>query len=54
MMIFERWRGRLEEAQRQPDHVRLRLALTWTVVTGLVLLVLWLVVLLPLQLYLGR
>lgn len=44
---FEHWR-------QQPEHVRLRIATLLTAASGGILLVVWMTVLLPLQLYFVR
>lgn len=53
-LSFWNLKDRLQAARAQPEHVRLRLAVMWTAGAGIVLLVLWLAVFLPLQLYLSR
>ena len=45
---------RLDKIRQQPDHVRMRTASLFTVISGVVIVIMWLTVLLPAQLYLSR
>lgn len=47
-------RRHFRRLRSQPDHVKARAALTYTVAAGTALVILWLVALLPAQLYLLR
>lgn len=44
---------RLDQLREQPDHVRMRTASMFTVVSGVIIVGLWLTILLPAQLYLN-
>jgi len=49
-MVFERVKQRIEYLRQQPEHVRLQAATRYTIIAGIILVILWLVILLPLQL----
>lgn len=49
----KRIQAKIENLQQQPDHVRFRAASYFTAISGIVLVLLWLVVFLPFQLYVG-
>jgi cytoskeletal protein RodZ len=51
---MRRLKQRIEALRQQPEAVRLRAVTYLTIVAGVVLVILWLVVLLPLQLYFQR
>jgi hypothetical protein len=51
MPTFKRIQKRIEDLRQEPEHVRLRVASLLTAASGVVLVVLWITVLLPLQLW---
>lgn len=48
-MLVERIKKRIEEIQREPEHVRLQIAIRYTIIFGIVIAIVWLAVFLPLQ-----
>ncbi len=51
---MQRIRRKIEELRQQPEHVRFRAVSYLTVVSGVIVVALWLTVFLPLQLYWQR
>lgn len=49
-MVMERLQRKLEELRQQPEEVRLRLAIRYTIIIGVGIGILWLAALLPFQL----
>lgn len=48
-MFIRRFKQRVEQLRREPEHVRMRAAVRWTAFSGGGLALLWVSVLLPLQ-----
>jgi hypothetical protein len=52
--MIKRFKERIAYLRTQPEDVRFRAAVYMTIAGGLILVAVWLVILLPLQLYFGR
>lgn len=48
-MLGERIKRRITDLRQQPEHVRLQVATRYTIIAGIILVIIWLVVFLPLQ-----
>lgn len=49
--MFQTIKNKIEHLRQQPEEVRFRAAIRYTVIGGIIVAVLWLGVLLPLQLH---
>lgn len=49
--MFQRLRNKIAHLQQQPEEVRFRAALKYTIIGGVVIFILWLGVFLPFQLH---
>lgn len=47
--MFTRVKNHLEYLRQQPEHVRLRVAIRYTLIIGAIIAALWLIIFLPLQ-----
>ncbi|MEK7557519.1 MAG: hypothetical protein AAB538_06060 [Patescibacteria group bacterium] len=48
-MLGQRIQKRIEDLRREPEHVRLQVAIRYTIILGAVIGIVWVAVFLPLQ-----
>lgn len=47
--MFSRLQRKIEQLRREPEHIRLQAAIRYTILGGIIIVILWLAIFLPWQ-----